>query len=205
MRRPVGVKSILDRLGWSMGFLSTESAAVAMLPSALSRSDSYSLGACWAFSFQPVLPSVCRPAILLLQSGTRARRLTQSPELGFGLLSLSFPGTVWFLRGCGHGCWVAVVQRFVHLSAHPQVVQQHRQLSGRSPFYLCLEHVDNLGAYSASRPETGLLIPSDFNSREENRVDLYGLIQHPSAAPCGVTVPCGIGQKILPCAELSGF
>ena len=32
----------------------------------------------------------------------------------------------------------------------------------RSPFYLCLEHVDNLGAYTASRPETGLLIPSDF-------------------------------------------
>src|SRR5207302_8464084 len=31
----------------------------------------------------------------------------------------------------------------------------------RSPFYLCLEHVDNLGAYTASRPETGLLIPSD--------------------------------------------
>src|SRR6202047_2541721 len=30
----------------------------------------------------------------------------------------------------------------------------------RSPFYLCLEHVDNLGAYTASRPETGLLIPS---------------------------------------------
>src|SRR5579872_3987978 len=27
----------------------------------------------------------------------------------------------------------------------------------RSPFYLCLEHVDNLGAYTASRPETGLL------------------------------------------------
>jgi hypothetical protein len=26
----------------------------------------------------------------------------------------------------------------------------------RSPFYLCLEHVDNLGAYTASRPETGL-------------------------------------------------
>src|SRR5437763_15827088 len=32
----------------------------------------------------------------------------------------------------------------------------------RSPFYLCFEHVDNLGAYTASRPETGLLIPSDF-------------------------------------------
>ena len=25
----------------------------------------------------------------------------------------------------------------------------------RSPFYLCFEHVDNLGAYTASRPETG--------------------------------------------------
>ena len=29
-------------------------------------------------------------------------------------------------------------------------------------FYLCFEHVDNLGAYTASRPETGLLIPSDW-------------------------------------------
>jgi hypothetical protein len=34
----------------------------------------------------------------------------------------------------------------------------------RSPFYLCFEHVDNLGAYTASRRETGLLIPSAFNS-----------------------------------------
>jgi hypothetical protein len=32
----------------------------------------------------------------------------------------------------------------------------------RSPFYLCFEHVDNLGAYTASRPETGLLIPSGY-------------------------------------------
>ena len=31
-----------------------------------------SLGACWAFSFQPVLPSVCRPMVLLSESGTRA-------------------------------------------------------------------------------------------------------------------------------------
>src|SRR5579864_5794731 len=34
----------------------------------------------------------------------------------------------------------------------------------RSPFYLCLEHVDNLGAYTASRPETGLLISSVCDS-----------------------------------------
>jgi hypothetical protein len=32
----------------------------------------------------------------------------------------------------------------------------------RSPFYLCLEHVDNLGAHTASRPES-LLIPSFLN------------------------------------------
>src|SRR5690242_2112780 len=36
----------------------------------------------------------------------------------------------------------------------------------RSPFYLCLEHVDNLGAYTASRPETGLLISSVLQRRE---------------------------------------
>jgi hypothetical protein len=48
-----------------------------------------SLGACWAFSVQPVLPSVWRPVVLLLQSGTWARPLTQSPELGFGLCLFS--------------------------------------------------------------------------------------------------------------------
>ena len=41
-----------------------------------------SLGACWAFSFQPALPSVYRAMVPLLESGTRARRFTQSPELG---------------------------------------------------------------------------------------------------------------------------
>ena len=60
-----------------------------MLPSALSRSDFVSLGASWAFSFQPVLPSDWRPVVLLLQSGTWARRLTQSPELGFGFCLFS--------------------------------------------------------------------------------------------------------------------
>jgi hypothetical protein len=35
----------------------------------------------------------------------------------------------------------------------------------RSPFISCAsEHVDNLGAYTASRPETGLLIPSVYDS-----------------------------------------
>src|SRR5436305_6853305 len=71
------------------GFSRAEWTTVAMLPSALSRSDSFPLGACWAFSVQPVLPSVWRPVVLLLQSGTWARPLTQSPELGFGLCLFS--------------------------------------------------------------------------------------------------------------------
>ncbi len=50
-------------------------------------------------------------------------------------LVFSLPGTVliWFclfvLCGCRHGRSAAVVQRFIHVSAHPQVMQQHRQLS----------------------------------------------------------------------------
>jgi hypothetical protein len=48
-----------------------------------------SLGACWAFSIQPVLPSDWRP-IVSLKSGTWPRPLTQSPELGFGFLSFLF-------------------------------------------------------------------------------------------------------------------
>jgi hypothetical protein len=49
-----------------------------------SRSDFVSLGASWVFSFQPVLPPVYRPRFHL-QDGSWARRLTQSPELGFKL------------------------------------------------------------------------------------------------------------------------
>src|ERR1035438_6670215 len=88
MRRPVGVKSILVAVRGTSLF-SRRVATVAMLPSALSRSDFISLGAYWAFSLQPVLPSVYRPVVLLWQSGTRARRLTQSPELGFGFCLFS--------------------------------------------------------------------------------------------------------------------
>ena len=35
------------------------------------------------------------------------------------------------LRGCCHRYSAAVVQGLVHFSAHPQVMQQHRQLSCR--------------------------------------------------------------------------
>jgi hypothetical protein len=42
-------------------FLPRRVAAVATLPSALFDERFGSLGASWVFSFQPVLPSVCRP------------------------------------------------------------------------------------------------------------------------------------------------
>jgi hypothetical protein len=43
-------------------------------------------------------------------------------------------------------------------------------------FYLCFEHVDNLGAYTASRPETGLLIPSGYNSYQVDAGSLQSVI-----------------------------
>jgi hypothetical protein len=66
MRRPVGVKSIL--------FWFRETRFV--LPAEWPLSPCFhphsrgviSLGACWAFSVQPVLPSVWRPVVLLLES-----------------------------------------------------------------------------------------------------------------------------------------
>jgi hypothetical protein len=129
MRRPVGVKLILHWL---------RETTFVLPPSGRCRHASIrtleerfgSLGACWAFSVQPVLASVWRPVVLLLPSGTWARRLTQSPELGFGLNLFSswnvFDFVLRFvLRGCCHCRSAAVVQRVVHFAAHPQVMQQH--------------------------------------------------------------------------------
>ena len=96
MRRPVGVKSILTGFIEQV-FFSRRVATVAMLPSALSRAI-VTLGACWAFSVQPVLPSVWRPVVLLLKSGTWARPLTQSPELGFGFCRFSSWNGLVFTR-----------------------------------------------------------------------------------------------------------
>src|SRR5436190_6621366 len=85
MRRPVGVKWCFCH--WTRFFCSPSShcrhASIRTLDERL-----VSLGACWAFSVQPVLLSVWRP-VVSLKSGTRARRLTQSPELGFGFCLFS--------------------------------------------------------------------------------------------------------------------
>jgi hypothetical protein len=68
MRRPVGVKSILVGLhGTTILFSPAELATVAMLPSALSRSDSLRSVHIGRFSVQPVLLSVWRPVVLLLR------------------------------------------------------------------------------------------------------------------------------------------
>src|ERR1700730_1769792 len=99
-------------------FFSRRVATVAMLPSALSRSDFISLGACWAFSFQPVLPSVCRPVVRLFPSRTWARPLTQSPKLGFGFCRFSswngfdFCSVFRFTRlpPLSFGCYCAMVR-----------------------------------------------------------------------------------------------
>jgi hypothetical protein len=93
MRRPVGVKGIVCSKYVFRTFSVTK---LFLPPSSRCRHASIrtleerilSLGACWAFSFQPVLPSVWRP-LVSLKSGTRARRLTQSPELGFGFCLFS--------------------------------------------------------------------------------------------------------------------
>jgi hypothetical protein len=82
MRRPVGVKWVVLSFR-GQRFFSRRVATVATLPSAL-FDERFSLGASWVFSFQPVLPPDYRPRFHL-EDESWARRLTQSPELGFRL------------------------------------------------------------------------------------------------------------------------
>src|SRR5438270_2207971 len=129
MRRPVGVKSIFAVRGTSL--FSRRVATVAMLPFALSRSDSfrsvqvgrsrfsrccYLFGALWPCSFR-VEPGQAIDAV----TGTRLWAFV-----------FFLPGKILFLGGCSDCRSAAVVQWFVRFSAHPQVMQQHRQLSCRS-------------------------------------------------------------------------
>jgi hypothetical protein len=83
MRRPVGVKWILLFFRWTR-FFSPAEWPLSPCFHPHSPGAIRSLGACWAFSYQPVLPFVCRPVVLFFSRRTWARRLTQSPELGFG-------------------------------------------------------------------------------------------------------------------------
>src|SRR5579864_7212149 len=99
-----------------------------MLPSALSRSDSFR-------SVHVGRPQFSRCCHLIgdlsfsLSVETWARPLTQSPELGFGLLSFSLPGTIltlllpFVLTQLPQLPFGAIVQGRVHFSAHPRVMQ----------------------------------------------------------------------------------
>src|SRR6202795_461593 len=134
-------------------FVSRRVAAVAMLPSALSRSDSFRsvhvgrsrfsrcchlFGALWFCSCGVELGQAINAV-----TGTRLWAFV-----------FSLPGTVLFLRGRGYGRGAAVVQRFVHFSAHPQVMQQHRQLSrGRHDGSLLPASSTTLGQLQPPAPE----------------------------------------------------
>src|SRR5450755_803299 len=101
-------------------------ATVATLPSALFVERFCSLGASWVFSFQPVLPPVCRPLVPSMR-WKWARPLTQSPELGAWAFVFFLPGKILTLCCRRHCCRGTVAQRFVRFSAHPQPMQQNRQ------------------------------------------------------------------------------
>src|ERR1039457_4909691 len=62
----------------------------------------------------------------ILKDERWARRLTQSPELGALGFLLFLSKNVFDLCGGRHCSLVAVAQRFVGFSAHPQAMQQHR-------------------------------------------------------------------------------
>ena len=135
-------------------------ATVAMLPSALSRSDSFRSVHVGRSRFSRCCYLFWRPVVLLSQSGTWARPLTQSPELGFGLFDFSLPGTIltlfclFVLCGCRHCRSAAVVERFVQFSAHPQMMQQHCQLScGRHDGSLLPAISATFGQFQAPAPE----------------------------------------------------
>jgi hypothetical protein len=69
----------------------------------------------------------------------------------------SLPGTALFLRGCGYGRWAAVVQWLIHFSAHPQAMEQHRQLSrGRHDGSLLAVPPAALGQFHAPAPQVAV-------------------------------------------------
>src|SRR5580700_9420679 len=128
MRRPVGVKWILLCLRWT--------SVVSPAESPLSPCfHPHSQGAiAFARCTLGVLVSA-GAAICLAPCGSALAEWNLGQALdavtGTRLWLLSFPS--WngfvFLRGCCYCRFPAVVQRFVHISAHPQVMQQHGQLS----------------------------------------------------------------------------
>jgi hypothetical protein len=100
MRRPVGVKGSRFGICASRCFFPAESPLSPPFHPHSSMSGFDSLGASWVFSFQPVLLPDYRPRFHL-QDESWARRLTQSPELGFRLLTFPFAEHFWFYAAAG--------------------------------------------------------------------------------------------------------
>jgi hypothetical protein len=82
-------------------------------------SDFYSLGASWVFSFQPVLPPDFRPLFHL----TTEMGLAIDAVTGTRLWLLVFPSPECFaLCRVAERSPAAVVERFLHFAAYPQVM-----------------------------------------------------------------------------------
>src|ERR1700719_329839 len=133
MRRPASVKYVfLFFLSYKGCFCSplfpceflplSQAASVAILPSAL-FGERYSLGARWVFSFS-------RCCYLIIDLSSRLFGESRAPGLSRSHLDsaveLGCPDRN-SLCHCAHG-FLAIAQWFVHLSAHPQPMQQYCQL-----------------------------------------------------------------------------
>src|SRR6266849_9603723 len=101
MRRPVGVKWVLLSFRWTRFFFGRV-ATVATLPSPLLVERFYSLGASWAFSFQPVLPPDYRPPVPSLgwKLGQAIDAVTETRLWALCLLPNWIPPLGCCLRGC---------------------------------------------------------------------------------------------------------
>src|SRR5438105_247840 len=136
MRRPVGVKSVLFSFCWTKVFL----------PPSLPLSPCFHPHSRGAIRFARRMLGVlgsAGAAICLAPSGPAlgewnlGQTINAVTRTRLWLFVFSLPGTVlilfrlFVLCGCRHCPSVAVMKRFVHLSAHPEVMQQHRQLSRR--------------------------------------------------------------------------
>src|SRR6266550_5277091 len=109
MRRPVGVKSIL--FCWTRCFL--QPSRHCRHPSIRTLDERLSLGASWAFSFQPVLPPDCRPVFLFAEKVGQAINAVT----GTRLVDLVFPFSECFdfmpPPASLSGCYCARVRRLL--------------------------------------------------------------------------------------------
>jgi len=121
------------RASWNNDLFSRRVATAAMLPSALSRSDSFRS----VHIGRSRLSRCCHLISALwfcscgVEPGPGDRRSHRNSALGFCLFSSwnGFDFVLRFVLRSSSQCRsVAVVQRFVDVSTDPQVMQQHRQL-----------------------------------------------------------------------------